>query len=138
MTRGAQPRPARRVIFGAVKWIPVLLVPFTAFFFETWLQLQIFERDYEAAELSRQIRETNARIVGLEERGDELVTLKKITEQAPDLGLVQPEPNQIEVVRVMPSRERPAEEPFFEVARLPEPQGSEPSSTTTVNEPGEP
>lgn len=138
MTRGTHPRPARRVLFGAVKWIPVLLVPFSAFFFETWLQLQIFERDYEAAELNRQIREINARIVGLEERADELVTLKKITEQAPDLGLVQPEPNQIEVVRIMPVSKKPPEEPFFEVARLPEPQGTELSATTTVNEPGEP
>lgn len=126
MTRGSYPRPARGVLIGAVKWIPVLLVPFSAFFFETWLQLQIFQRDYEAAELSRQIREINARIEGLEERADELMTLDRITEQAPDLGLVQPEPSQIEVVRVMPGSEYHIEENFFEIARLPVSEPTEP------------
>ena len=135
MSRAAQPRPARGVLSGALKWIPVLLVPFSAFFFETWLQLQIFERDYEAAELSRQIRETSARINGLEERADELMTLERITEQAPDLGLVQPEPSQIEVVRVVPSSEFRADEAFYEIARLPAPQRAEPPATGDTSEP---
>ncbi|MCL4694966.1 MAG: hypothetical protein KJ060_20940 [Candidatus Hydrogenedentes bacterium] len=131
MTRGTYPRPARGVLVGAVLWMPILLVPFSAFFFETWLQLQIFERDYEAAELSREIRETNARIEGLEERADELMTLDRISEQAPDLGLVQPEPSQIEVVRVTPGSDYRIEEPFFEIARLPAAEPTGPPAAAT-------
>ncbi len=135
MTRGAQARPARRVLSGALKWVPVLLIPFSAFFFETWLQLQIFKRDYEAAELSREIRETNQRIDGLEERADELMTLKRITEQAPDLGLVEPEPNQIAVVKVTPGPEVTTDDAFYEMARLPVPERSNSKAARDVGEP---
>lgn len=135
MSRNVQARPARGVLSGTLKWIPVLLIPFSAFFFETWLQLSIFRRDYEAYELSRQIRETNARIEALEERADELMTLDRITEQAPDLGLVQPQPSQIEVVRVNAGPGVQSNELFFEIARLPVARGSEPPIPGDTNEP---
>jgi len=135
VSRKAQAWPARGVLSGALKWVPVLFIPFSAFFFETWLQLQIFRRDYDAYELSRQIREINARIDALEERADELMTLERITEQAPDLGLVQPQPSQIEVVRVMENPEYRADKPFYEMARVPGTPRVLPPAVGTRNEP---
>ncbi len=126
MKRKARPRPARGVLLGAIKWIPILLIPFSAFFFQTWLQLQIFHRDYEAAELLRQIKEVNLRIDTLEERADELMTIEKLSAQAPDLGLVQPEPSQIEVVYVSPREAPLVEEPSYAIASLPHPEPNRP------------
>ncbi|MCC6488594.1 MAG: hypothetical protein IT364_13945 [Candidatus Hydrogenedentes bacterium] len=131
--RNPYARSARGVLLGTIKWVPVLAIPFSAFFAETWLQLQIFRRDYEAAELSRQIKETGSRIEALEEQADELMTLERIAAQAPDLGLVQPEPSQIEIVRL--GNEEPLQSFIvpYEMAQLPAAQNAAPSVAT---EPG--
>lgn len=83
----------------AVKWLPVLAFPFSVFFFEAWLQIQVFARDYESAVLKRTMREIDSQINKLQETADELQTLKRISAKAPDLGLAPVEPGQIEIIR---------------------------------------
>ncbi|GMU92278.1 MAG: hypothetical protein AMXMBFR4_13360 [Candidatus Hydrogenedentota bacterium] len=92
---------ARRggLFLRAAKWLPVLAFPFSVFFFEAWLQIQIFARDYESAVLKRKMREIDFQINRLQETADELQTLKRISAKAPDLGLAPVEPGQIEIVR---------------------------------------
>ncbi|MDZ4858884.1 MAG: hypothetical protein SGI88_07850 [Candidatus Hydrogenedentes bacterium] len=87
------------VFFGAIKWFPILAVPFGVFFFETWLQVCIYERDYAATELKSRIKEISSHIGRLQERADELMALKSVSEHVPDLGLVPIEPGQVEVLR---------------------------------------
>ena len=126
-------RPARGILAGTIKWLPALAIPFSAFFAETWLQLQIFHRDYEAAELTRQIRETGSRIEALEEQADELMTLERIAAQAPDLGLVQPEPSQIEIVRLGTEVPMQTYVVPYEMAQLP---GAQAKKTPAATGPG--
>jgi hypothetical protein len=92
---------ARRgsLFLRAVKWLPVLAFPFSVFFFEAWLQIQVFARDYESAVLKRKMREISSQINKLQEAVDELQTLKRISAKAPDLGLEPIQPGQIEVIR---------------------------------------
>jgi hypothetical protein len=96
MSRFSERRVA--VFWGIVKWFPVVAMPFGVFFFETWLQVRIYERGYDASELRRDIKDANAHIDRLQERIDELTALKRVSERAPDLGLTPIQPGQVEVV----------------------------------------
>ncbi|MBM3289986.1 MAG: hypothetical protein FJY92_07525 [Candidatus Hydrogenedentes bacterium] len=93
------------VFWGTVKWLPVVALPFSVFFFETWLQVRIYERGYEASTLRREIRDITAHVDRLQERVDELTALKRAGERAPDLGLSPIRPGQVEVVYAPPSSE---------------------------------
>ncbi len=86
------------VLVGAIKWLPVIAMPFGVFLFETWLQVLIYERDYETTELKNRIKDTTSHIGRLQEHADELMALKRVSEQAPDLGLAPIEPGQVEVL----------------------------------------
>ena len=86
------------VFWGLVKWLPVIALPFAVFFFETWLQVRIYERGYDASKLRREIKDVNAHVDRLQERIDELTALKRASERAPDLGLAPIQPGQVEVV----------------------------------------
>lgn len=99
------------VFRGVVTWLPVVALPFGVFFFETWLQVRIYERGYDASELRREIRDVDAHIDRLQERVDELTALRRVSEHAPDLGLVPIEPEQVEVLYA-PSHQERAPGPF--------------------------
>ena len=86
------------ILFGAIKWLPVVAMPFAAFFFETWLQVCIYKNDYTAAEVRTRMRDISSHIGRLQEREDELKALKRAAEKAPDLGLVPIQPGQVEVL----------------------------------------
>ena len=94
------------VFAGMVRWLPVVALPFCVLFFETWLQVHIYERGYAATELRRKIKDVSAHIDRLQERVDDLTALKRVGERAPDLGLAPIQPGQIEVVYAPPPRER--------------------------------
>ncbi|NUM56083.1 MAG: hypothetical protein HUU46_20780 [Candidatus Hydrogenedentes bacterium] len=102
------------VFWGLVKWLPVVALPFGVFLFETWLQVRIYERGYDASQLRREIKDVNAHIDRLQERVDELTALKRVSERAPDLGLVPIEPGQVEVLYAPSTTER-APSPFLSI-----------------------
>jgi hypothetical protein len=79
-----------------------LLIPFSVFAAETWFQLQIFRGDYEVATMQQEARGIQQRVSILSERSDELGSMDRLSAKAPDLGLVQPEPDQVEVVWAAP------------------------------------
>lgn len=91
------------VFWGAVKWLPVVTLPFGVFLFETWLQVRIYEKGYAASELRREIKDVNAHVDRLQERVDDLTALKRVSERAPDMGLVPIEPGQVEVLYAPPA-----------------------------------
>ncbi|MBN2308676.1 MAG: hypothetical protein JXR94_06870 [Candidatus Hydrogenedentes bacterium] len=98
MTGKEMRRVPHGVLLGTAKWLPLLLVIFSVFLFETSLQLRIFEADYAQVELNGRVQEIKVRINLLEQQEDRLARMERIDIKASDLGLVQPEPNQIEYV----------------------------------------
>ena len=88
------------VLWGAIKWLPVVALPFGVFFFETWLQVRIYENDYATTKLKSKVRDITSHIGRLQEHADDLMALKRLSDKAPDLGLVPIEPGQVEVLYV--------------------------------------
>ncbi|MBX7257455.1 MAG: hypothetical protein K1Y02_13915 [Candidatus Hydrogenedentes bacterium] len=120
MRRKAVSYRPRGIVLGSIAWFALLLIPFSAFAVETWFQLQIFRGDYEAAIMQKEAREIQQRVSILSERSDELAAMERLAAKAPDLGLVLPEPDQVEVVCAAPSDETRPEytnQPYA-VARL--------------------
>ena len=120
MKRVVRMNPVRGLFKATVKWYLLLGIIFSAFFFETWLQLQVYRNDYESASLNREIKKTVQQINLLQDKADELATMDRLNAKAPDLGLVEPNPQQIQVVYphpVLPSV-RTAQSPSYAVASL--------------------
>lgn len=84
---------------GWWKGLPLLMLPFSVLFSEAWMRTQILSSHYEANELSEQIRALEARVEALHDDQVNLIRLDRIDEKAPDLGLVEPQPGQIVLLR---------------------------------------
>ncbi|MCP4644891.1 MAG: hypothetical protein GY851_30905 [bacterium] len=90
-----------RVILTVLKWSPVLAIGFVVFMSETALQLRIRANDYIVREQRRMIRELRTSINLLEAQEDEREAMDLIGAKAEDMGLVEPQPDQIEVLYVV-------------------------------------
>jgi len=82
-----------------VKWLPHLMLVFGVFLAETSLQLHIFENGYAQEALRKESRAARLRINVLDQKIDRLENMKRMVASAAELGLVPPEPDQIEIVR---------------------------------------
>lgn len=80
-------------------WLPVLLVPFSVLFTETWLHTRILRYGYDSSDLQVELRRLEERLKDLRGQEASLNRLDLLDAQAPDLGLVEPEPDQIVVIR---------------------------------------
>ena len=91
-----------RGIFGVllnwVWWSPILLLPFGVVFIDTWLSTEAIQRDYRVNELTARMAEAKTQIDDLRVREAELRTIRRIDDEAPNLGLKQPEPEQIRMI----------------------------------------
>jgi len=110
--RGQQPAP-RWLVWRWLKWWPHLAIPFGVLFVETFLHLGILGNDYERARINQHMKALQQEVLDLNARRAELEAMGRIQQTAVQLGLVEPEPNQVEVLVV----ERPhgpvlAEQPF--------------------------
>lgn len=103
MSRFSERRVA--VLWGFIWWAPVIALPACVFFFETWLQVRTYEGGYAAAEVRRKMKDADAHINRLQGRIDELTALKRVSEYAPDMGLVAIQPGQVEVVYIPEAQE---------------------------------
>ncbi|MBI5092378.1 MAG: hypothetical protein HZB26_08035 [Candidatus Hydrogenedentes bacterium] len=93
--------PSRKAtLSGWAKWILVIAIPFSILFFETWLRTQSLQYGFVKNDLMKKQAELNERLKEL--RADEagLKRMDRIEAKAPDLGLVEPAPAQIKIVRV--------------------------------------
>ena len=120
----ARRRAIRAVTLRSVKWFLFLAAPFSILFFETWLRLRTVETDYVSGALRAQVRDLRKEINELEGRIDGKKTIPRLGVKAAELGLVPPEPGQVEIVyarvrdNVSPDPSSPAE---LEMARLDSP-----------------
>ena len=83
------------VPIGIVKASILLIIPLSVFLFEAVLHLSIITLDYEERELKMVLNESTKHIEELKATVAELESLERIDAQAPQLGLVTPEPGQI-------------------------------------------
>ena len=97
MRRSAE-RTKRANLRGWWKGLPLLVMPFSMIFGEAWLRTQILNNDYEVNALNQRVRSLEARLETLRDEQVHLVRMERITEKAPDLGLVEPDPGQIIVL----------------------------------------
>ena len=97
MSRRMHKKKSLRVAF---RYLPFLILPFSVLFFETWLHMESLNNGYKYADIEREKRETIARIDELEDRIISLNALSLIDANAPNLGLVEPNPNQLEILIV--------------------------------------
>ena len=79
-------------------WALILLPPFAVLAFDTWLNTETFRKDYETAELNKRLREQTEDLDNLKIEEARLETMDRIKIEAPDLGLVEPEPGQIRII----------------------------------------
>lgn len=97
MRRSAE-RKKQASLSGWWKGIPLLVMPFSMIFGEAWLRTQILNNDYEVNALNQRVRGLEGRLETLRDEQVHLVRMERITEKAPDLGLVEPDPGQIVVL----------------------------------------
>lgn len=98
MTGRSRPSQPSAISLVSFKWLFVLAIPFAAFFLEARLNTAMLKRDIELGAVNaglKQLQETfdtyNVKIATLE-------TLDRIEIEAPDLGLIPPQPNQIKTI----------------------------------------
>ncbi len=90
---------ALNYVFGAgILWLPVLLLVFGVLFYETWIQLQVYEQDYATSQLSREIRELKTQIKNLEAESADLAAMWRLESKALAMGMVEPQPGQVVVI----------------------------------------
>ena len=118
----------RATLRGWTKWLLVLALPFSAFFFDTWLNVEMLNRDYEIAEVNRRLQQLRASLDELRVETASLETMDRIEIQAPDLGLVEPEPSQIQIIYAAEPEGLRVDEPLpYANVRLAERRGVPPA-----------
>ena len=87
---------------GWIRGLPFILVPFCVLFGETWLHMQRLDNDYSAAAINGELRALRHQIDRLVAEEARLEAMERINAKAPDLGLVEPGADQIQIVRIAP------------------------------------
>ena len=81
-----------------LRWLPVLLLPFSMLFVDTWLNTERINKDYRVNELKMRRNELQDELDALLNHEAELVTMKHIESQAAGMGLGPPKPGQIRTI----------------------------------------
>jgi len=92
-----------RMVTRSLLVFPFLALPFAISTGEMWFQMQIYSNDYEMTTLRTERDRTRAEIERLEDRGSRLKTLRQLEASVPFLGLIEPKPGQIHVIRLSES-----------------------------------
>lgn len=98
-------RHRRGSLRGWWKYLPFIAVPFAVLFFEVWHNTQILNNEYRKNTLRTAIRQSGARLDGLEDHAHELARMERVLERAPDLGLIPPNPGQVIKIEWTPAPE---------------------------------
>lgn len=96
-----------RMLTRSLLVFPFLALPFAVSTGEIWLQMQIFSNDYELTTVRTERVRILTRIEQLENRATRLKTLRQLEASVPNLGLIEPKPGQIQVIRLSESDLRP-------------------------------
>ncbi len=112
MIRRALPVQRTDVMTGWIKWAMLLVAPAMALAFDTWLNTEMLRNDYEVALVSTQIKEFSDTLDGLRVEEARLQTFDRIEIEAPDLGLIEPQPDQVQVIYCSDEEARALEDTF--------------------------
>lgn len=83
---------------GWVRWVALLFLPFSVLAFDTWLGTETLKTDYEIAELNRCAKVLHEEREALKLQEANQTTQNRIAMEAPDLGLIEPQPGQIKII----------------------------------------
>ena len=98
--RRRERRLRRASLYGWVKYIPALAAPCYVVFCEISLHTGIINNDYEVIEINRELRELESTLKDLGVEQARLENVERLETEAPDLGLVEADPNQLETIFV--------------------------------------
>lgn len=131
-------RARRQALYGWLKWTPILALVFSVMFFDAWLNIRTRNNDYEFARVSKEIRALYTDLGDARVKRADGESLPQLASLVPDMGLVKPEPNQVQALyHSGVVRERVAKAPLT-LARAPEavqtsaPESSAPAPVSSV------
>jgi hypothetical protein len=104
--RAMSRRVRRQVMYGWIKWVPVLFVVFSVLYVDAWLNTETRNNDYDLAKSSTRIREIQESINAMRAEEAYLEGIKRLALLASEIGMVEPQPEQIQVVRYATSDRR--------------------------------
>jgi len=107
---------------GWIKWAMLLAAPALALASDTWLNTEMLRNDYEIALINKQIKELSDTLDGLRVEEARLETFDRIEIEAPDLGLIEPQPDQIQVIYCTDEEARALDEPVSYAAQPEDPR----------------
>lgn len=93
-------RLRRASLYGWMLFIPVFAPPFYVVYCEITLNTRTVNHDYEAIEINREIRELQSMLSDLGVEQARLENVEQLENKAPDLGLVEAAPSQLDTVYV--------------------------------------
>jgi hypothetical protein len=113
MGRARATRPSL-ISLTSFKWVFILAIPFLAFFLEARLNTAMLKRDIELGVVNGELKRLQEAYDAYNVKIATLETLDRIEIEAPDLGLVAPQPNQIKTIYYVEGEEslRPSARPF--------------------------
>ncbi len=98
MTGRTRPNKPGMISLPSFKWLFVLVIPFVAFFLEARLNTAVLKRDIEFGVVNAELKRLQEAYDAYNVKIATLETLDRIEIEAPDLGLIPPQPNQIKTI----------------------------------------
>jgi len=118
-------------------WLLALAPLFSAVAFDTWLNTENLRNDYEAARLNRRFKELKDSLDDLKVRTATLEALDRIETKASDLDLIEPGPDQIQIIYtsepIMAPEKKETNDTLAARARLPREFRTEDKQTLTAD-----
>lgn len=98
--RSGSRRQVRATLAGWSRWLPFVLLPFGIFFAETWMRTEQLRMDYETNRINAGMRLLDEQMNELRVQEASLDNMERMQIHAPNLGLVEPTRDQIQVVKI--------------------------------------
>ena len=88
----------RSLLTGWIKWALLPAIPFSIFFFDAWLNVQVRYKDYELSQLNAARRELNVELDNVRASEARISGVEHLTEMAERLQLASPGSQQFKTV----------------------------------------
>lgn len=108
----------RSLVTGWIKWALLPAIPFSVFFFDAWLNIQVRHKDYELSQLNEVRRQLNEELDTVHAKEARLSGVEHLTEMASQLDLLPPSPQQFRSVSFPETSRRI---PVMSLASAPDP-----------------
>ncbi|MBI2432119.1 MAG: hypothetical protein HYV26_04545 [Candidatus Hydrogenedentes bacterium] len=103
-------RRKRQALYGWLKWIPVIALPFGILLTDTYLNVKTWHSDYVYGQLYRQFRSLQAQLAAVKADEARFEAVDRLSEKAVELAMVPPQPAQLQSVQgPMPALISPTE-----------------------------